>query len=283
MPKVALSYGHGCDTWEVKHSKGVYVNGKAYEEHTFNAAVGVKVRDLLKAHGVDVLELQPPMGKDVPLGTRTSKANAWGADIYWSIHANAASPAAKGLCGFYWKGSTKGLKLAQLYAKYCKAEGFTPYSDDYMYPSEKGTWSDFHELRESHMPALLTENGFMTNAEEFKLIFENKDNYYERLAQVHVKAILEYFGIVFKAPVAPKPAETVTKVGWLKENSVWYYYKDGKKLVGWLQDKPKEWYYLDPKGGAMVTGLQTINGKKYFFLPNGKMAYTSSEGDITNG
>ena len=81
MAKVAISYGHGKNTWEDKHSKGVVVNGKVYEEHTHNYQVGTRVKAHLERHGVKVLEVQPPNGKDVDLKTRTDKANAWGADL----------------------------------------------------------------------------------------------------------------------------------------------------------------------------------------------------------
>jgi hypothetical protein len=198
MAKVALSYGHGANTYEDKRSKFVQVGGKIYEEHTHNAEVGVRLKKILVAHGVQVLEVQPAYGTDVSLTTRTNKANSWGADIYWSIHSNAGASSARGWCGFYWKGSSTGLKLAQLYAKHVKATGLPAYSTDYMYPSERGTWSDFHELRETAMPALLTENGFMTNSEDFKYIFQNKNGYYDFLAVAHAKAILEYFGIAYK-------------------------------------------------------------------------------------
>lgn len=220
MAKVALSYGHGANTYEDKHSKFVIVNGKVYEEHTHNAEVGVRVKRILEAHGVQVLELQPPNGIDVPLQTRTDKANAWKADLYWSIHANAATPAAKGWCGFYWKGSANGEKIAKLYAKYVTQLGLPLYSTDGIYPSEKGTWSDFHELRESNMVACLTENGFMTNAEDFKKIFLNEGGHWDKLAYAHSKAILEYFGIKYDsiksgetkpAPVAPKPVAAAPK------------------------------------------------------------------------
>jgi N-acetylmuramoyl-L-alanine amidase len=282
MVKVALSYGHGSNTWEDKHSKGVIVGGKVYEEHTHNFEVGTRVKVHLVRHGIDVLEVQPPNGLDVPLKTRTDKANAWGADIYWSIHANAGDPSARGWCGFYWKGSTKSQKLAELYAKYMKDLGLPLYHNG-VYISELGSWTNFHEVRETHMPACLTENGFMTNAEDFKLVFGNENGHYDKLAEAHAKAILEYFGIAYK-PATPKPVETVTKDGWTKENSVWYFYKGGKKLVGWLEPKKNEWYYLEPsQGGKMTTGFVEIGGNKYFFLPNGKMAITDSRGVINNG
>lgn len=213
MPKVVISIGHGANTFEDKHSKGVIVNGKAYEEHTFNANIGTRLDKILKEHGVTTLLVQEPWGIDVPLSTRTSKANAWGADIYWSIHANAGAASARGLAAFHYQGSKGGLKLAQLYSKYCKEESFPAYSGDYMYESQKGTWSDFHELRETNMPACLTENGFMTNPEDFKLIFENKDNYHDRLAVVHAKTILEYLGIVYKEVKPVTKVDTVVDDG----------------------------------------------------------------------
>ena len=39
--------------------------------------------------------------------------------------------------------------------------------------------------------------------------------------------------------------------------------------IGWLL-KDQEWYYMD-KTGAMQTGFQVINGKKYYFDEQGKM------------
>ena len=211
MAKVALSYGHGANTYEDKRSKFVIKNGKVYEEHTHNYKVGVKVRDILKDHGVQVLELQPANGTDVSLTTRTNKANSWGADLYWSIHANAGTPAARGWAAFYWGTSKDSKKAAQLYADEVKELGFPLYSGG-TYASVKGTWTDFHELRESKMTAVLTENGFMTNPEDFKYIFENKDDYYNKMAIAHAKAILAYFGIKYKGekstPAAAKPAAT---------------------------------------------------------------------------
>lgn len=219
MVKIALSYGHGANTFEDKHSKGVIVGGKAYEEHTFNSTVGEKVRKILEAHGVDVIVVQPPMGKDVPLQVRTDKANAAKVDLYWSIHANAASPTAKGLCAFYWKGSTKGHILAQRYADLCKEAGFPLYSDG-TYPSERDTWSDFHELRETNMIAILTENGFMTNKEDFKKIFQNEDHFYDKLALIHAKTILYFFGITYKAPKAAATKKRFDfHTGWFNEGS----------------------------------------------------------------
>jgi N-acetylmuramoyl-L-alanine amidase len=216
--KLVLSYGHGSDTWKVKGSKGIAVNGKSFEEHTHNAQVGVKVKKIVEAHGVKVLEVQPPFGKDVSLTTRTNNANNWGADLYYSIHSNASGDKdVKGYAAFYWSKSTAGKKIAEIYAKHAKAEGFPLYHKG-VYPSILGTWNDFHELRETKMPAILTENGFMTNKDDFKRIFQD-ENALDKEAKVHAKTILEYFKIPYdptkageKKPEKPEPADTLYKV-----------------------------------------------------------------------
>jgi hypothetical protein len=215
MPKVALRYGHGANTYEDKHSKGVVVGGKVYEEHTFNAAVGVKVKNILQNHGVTVLEIQPPMGKDVPLSVGIKKANDWKADLFWSIHANAGTSLARGLCAFYWSTSEKGKKAAEFYAKYAKEEGLPLYHNG-LWGSIEGTWNAFQELEDTNMVAVLTENGFMTNPEDFKLIFQNKDDFHNVCARINAKAILSYFGIKYKGGTtvaAPKPKEEDEMLG----------------------------------------------------------------------
>lgn len=199
MVKVALSYGHGCNTYEDKKSKGVVVDGRVYEEHTHNFEVGVRVKRILQAHGVHVLEVQPPNGKDVPLDTRTNTANAAKVDLYYSIHANAAGATARGWCGFYWGTSAEGKRIAEIYAKHFKALGLPLYSGDGIHPCQRGDWTNFHELRETNAVALLTENGFMTNSEDFKYIFLNKDGSWDKQSYAHAKTILEYFGIKYDA------------------------------------------------------------------------------------
>lgn len=85
----------------------------------------------------------------------------------------------------------------------------------------------------------------------------------------------------------------VQKAGWVKEDSHWRFYdnsgnyvrndwyKDGDKWYWfngagmmvhdtWYQYK-SSWYYLGPDG-AMLKGLQTINGKWYYLDQDGRMA-----------
>jgi N-acetylmuramoyl-L-alanine amidase len=215
MAKLALNYGHGANTWEDKRSKGLVVNGKVYEEHTFNAAVGEKVRKIVEAHGVTVKVIQPPMGKDIPLSQRTDAANTWGADLWLGIHANAAADKeADGVCAFYWGTSADGKRAADAYVKYAKAEGFPLYHGG-LWGSVKGTWNAFHELEETEMAAILSENGFMTNPDDFKGIFLNEDDYHDRIARVNARMVLDYFKIKYdsnKDITVPKPKPVTRQV-----------------------------------------------------------------------
>ncbi|MBL5776984.1 N-acetylmuramoyl-L-alanine amidase [Bacillus sporothermodurans] len=259
--KLVLSYGHGADTANKAHSKFVMNKGKMYEEHTFNAKVGVKTKKIVEAHGITVLEVQPPNGSDVPLRTRTNKANSWGADLYYSIHANAGASSAKGVCAFYWSTSKSGKKLAELYAKFAKEAGLPLYHNG-SYASVKGTWNDFHELRETAMTAVLTENGFMTNSEDFKRIFENAGNFHDVIAEIHAKVILSFFGVKYdpdKSGVKPtisKPSKPATSKPTEKPKKDIHRVKVDGKQVGAFGDEKN---VIDAVEKALKGGAKKVN------------------------
>ena len=61
--------------------------------------------------------------------------------------------------------------------------------------------------------------------------------------------------------------------GWISVDGTWYFldYYFGDMQTGWIK-LGNTWYYLDPQSGAMQTGFQTVDGKKYYFAPSGAMA-----------
>ena len=58
--------------------------------------------------------------------------------------------------------------------------------------------------------------------------------------------------------------------GWTKTNDQWTYIYNGQVHTGWLQTS-EGWYYMDLADGHMTTGFKQIDGKWYFFRPNGLM------------
>ena len=105
------------------------------------------------------------------LQARCDLANAWGADVFISIHANAAtSSSANGAETFWRNTSTTDRLLSQQLASFIQQE----------YILETGLRNRgvkegaFYVLRWSNMPAVLVETGFMSNSTELaKLVNPN--------------------------------------------------------------------------------------------------------------
>lgn len=202
MAFIVLDYGHGSDTWENTGGKGVRHGGKVYEEHDFNADVGERTRKILEDHGVKVLVTQPPHGKDVGLNYRTNLANGKGVDLFVSFHANAGAADVSGACVFAWEGS-KGNDVADNIVSRFKEQGINLHGNG-RHISKPGSWTNFHVIRESNMPAILIEHGFMTNAHDFDNVFgKYKESYRDKCAVADAKGILEWFGIPYKGEEAP--------------------------------------------------------------------------------
>jgi N-acetylmuramoyl-L-alanine amidase len=199
MPSVGLDLGHGINTFPP--DKGVYRDGKGYAEHDFNSKLAIEIERHLKRNGITVFKVQEPYANDVPLTTRTDFYNRRGVDLVWSIHANAGNSNAKGICAFYWHDHAKSKKAAELFVEELKKEGFGTHGNG-LHASMVGSWTNLHIVRETKMTAVLTENGFMTNDDDFQNIFgSNQANYIKRLSVVHAKAICRYFGIAYKGDV----------------------------------------------------------------------------------
>lgn len=73
--------------------------------------------------------------------------------------------------------------------------------------------------------------------------------------------------------------------GWVNIDEKIYYFNEDTDLAqkGWMQDVTNEegngdWYYFDDKC-TMVTGLQEIEGKKYWFNDSGKMLVNTTAPD----
>jgi N-acetylmuramoyl-L-alanine amidase len=205
MPSVARDIGHGTNTWERDGGKGVRVNGVVYEEHDFNSKLAVELDKHLKRNGIDIVEIQKPFSPEVSLTERTNYYNRLNVDLVWSLHANAGASNAKGICAFYWHDHEQSKRAAELFVDELKKAGFDTHGNG-LHASITGSWTDLHIVRETKMAAVLTENGFMTNPDEFKNIFgENQGDYIKRLAVVHAKAICRYFGINYKEGDEPIP------------------------------------------------------------------------------
>jgi N-acetylmuramoyl-L-alanine amidase len=165
------------------------LGGRVIRENEFNRAV-VKYLDIeLRRCGINTL-LVAPTDTDTSLEERTNLANSNNADIYVSIHYNAYDETfgdydPEGLQIHIYPNTSR--RLAECVLKYLK-EG-TPQKN-------RGIKEDnFHVLRETSMPAILTENGFMDNKREAMLMIDT--NFQKEVACEHAKGICEYFGVPY--------------------------------------------------------------------------------------
>lgn len=66
--------------------------------------------------------------------------------------------------------------------------------------------------------------------------------------------------------------DPATAQGWTQNDAgQWMYYENGKPITGWKLAADK-WYYLDTAGLMQSGGWKQINGKRYYFYPDGSMA-----------
>lgn len=185
---VALDDGHGIQT-AGKRTPIIPELGRYIPENEFNRAV-VKLMDkLLKDIGFRTL-LVAPTDDDTTLKARTDLANAQKADIYISIHYDAMGSTwgtAEGHSIFVYPGSTTSKKLAESIAEFLK-QGT---SQKWRGIKEQ----NFHVLRETKMPSILSENGFMDNPREARLMIDT--DFQKEVATEHVKGICKYFGVTY--------------------------------------------------------------------------------------
>ncbi len=157
--------------------------GSQTSEKKLNLGLALKVEALLKNDpNIDVV-LTRSDDTFLQLKERVKIAEKLGADVFVSIHANSSgSSAASGTETYYQRSSSK--KLAQTIHKYfVAATGFKDRGVQY---------GNFHVIRETTMPAVLLEVGFISNrAEESKMMDSAKQ---DEIAASVVKGIKEYLG-----------------------------------------------------------------------------------------
>jgi N-acetylmuramoyl-L-alanine amidase len=180
--KIVLDAGHGY------HTPGKRTPDGSMREWEFNSRVADIAKKMLEEYeGVQVQFTHDPKGAiDIPLGKRTYYANNWGADVLVSIHANAAGEewsSAEGIETYvYTNPSKESLELAQLVQRNLIKE--TGLKDRGV---KKG---NLHMVRETKMPAVLAECGFMTNKKEAELL--KSDTYRIKCAVAIVNALVEF-------------------------------------------------------------------------------------------
>ena len=220
---VAIDAGHGMHTegkQSVPMSKDLYIDdelvrkkGKIIKENEWNRGVSEYLSVTLKRCGIDTMFTADMTGKtDIPLSTRAKKANKYGADILISNHYNAIGSCAKwqsrvkGLLVMHTKNSSSNsIKLGNLAVKHLEKDINYEYSYGLMRDVDMSGFT-LAILRQTTMPAILIEYGFMDYWNEAKLMLDKKHQ--EKCAEAVAKAVCEYFGVTY---IAEKQETNKTK------------------------------------------------------------------------
>ena len=196
MFKLALNAGHYKYTagkrchWEI--------DPKQTREWVLNDRICDKIQKMLEDYdGIEVLRIDDTTGEiDVSLKNRTDKANKWGADFYLAIHHNAAGKKFSGggiVAYVYTSPSSESMEWQKaLYDASVKATGLKGNRST---PLAK---KNLHEVRETKMPAVLMECGFMDSTVDCPIILT--EEFADKIAEAYVSVIVERSGAVKKKP-----------------------------------------------------------------------------------
>lgn len=163
--------------------------GSGLREKDITLDIALKIRSLLLNNYEDVQVRMSRTGDTTKsLSDRSSEANAWGADYYLSIHCNAFNGSAQGYEDYIWNSLSDSSQTAR-YRDIIHAE-VVKVNQLYNRGKKK---ANFHVLRETFMPAMLSENGFIDNSHDAALM---KDpSWRQKVAHGHVNGLEKAFNL----------------------------------------------------------------------------------------
>lgn len=186
MVKIFIDPGHG--------GADSGATGNGLQEKNLTLKIATTLRDILvnEYEGVAV-KLSRSSDETVSLEERTDAANNWDADYYLSIHINAGS--GTGFESYIYPGVGAPTTTYQdiIHDEVLNIVNF----------ANRGQKSaNFHVLRESFMPALLTENGFIdTSSDAAKL---KNASFLTAIARGHANGLAKAFHLTKKTTVLYK-------------------------------------------------------------------------------
>lgn len=210
---IACDDGHGVETagkrtpileQDIKFRGKTRKKGDVIHENEFNEYIMEKFIEGAKRCGIDTLQVAPG-DSDTPLATRVSKANSSKADLYISFHANA-------LAG-KWQEKAYGLVVI----KHDTCQAKTDELAKNVYEELKGgvEWYSnggvkygirkdkdisgysLYVLKNTKMPAILVEYGFMDCLEDVKIMAT--EEFAVNCAEATLKGACKTLGVKYVA------------------------------------------------------------------------------------
>ena len=192
MLKIYIDPGHGGT------DPGAAANG--LQEKDLTLKIATRIRDIL-AFEYEGLAVKLSRSKDstVSLEAWTDEANSWGADYFLSVHINSGG--GEGFESFIYPNTDSRTQETQRIIHDAILES--------LQVRDRGAkTNNFHVLRESHMPAVLTEILFIDSVKDSSLL--KNEEFLEKAARGHVNGLERAFKLkrVQTQPKVDKVAET---------------------------------------------------------------------------
>ena len=176
----------------------VWEDGTILYEGEFNRGVVNRLVKLCKENNIDYVNIVDTQ-QDISLRKRTDAANDIYREenqkgkrkcIYVSVHANGfSSESAHGWGVYTTVGETQSDKIAQVLYEKAKVEFPNHKMRRDTTDGDADKEANFWVLRKVVMPAILSENFFMTNREESRLLLSEDGR--DRIAKIHFQMIQE--------------------------------------------------------------------------------------------
>ena len=232
--KLALDAGHGIHTDGQRIPKNL--DPEQHREWWLNDRVCRYIEEAAAQYeGFLILRVDDVTGQeDVPMSTRCRMANDFDADLYYSVHHNAGINGGYGggITAYSYMAGTAGAAWRDTI--YDRLIGHTGLKGNRATPK---TSANYFVLRETNMPAVLVEHGFMDSPSDVPVILT------EQFAKAAAKAVVET--IADRAGLSKKQQEAASD----PQGDVLY-----RVQVGAFRDKDNAYALLEALRNAGFDG-----------------------------
>ena len=260
MFKLALCAGHGINTAGKRCLKSLDENET--REWWLNNRVCQKLEDKLSAFcGIEVKRMDDISGQtDIKLSTRTKTANTWGADLYLSVHHNAGVKGGKG-------GGIVALTYLKVddETKAWQNEFYNALIDKTGLKGNRAkplATKDLAVCRDTKMPSVLLELGFMDSATDVPIILT--EDFAEKSADALAEVIVKKANLKRKEEIlTPRVTYQVYVAG-----KKWLPNVLGETDYAGITARPIQALFVDTNVGDIEYAVHIKGGKWLPFVKN---------------